>query len=368
MSATYTPSQIGAGAPPSGGGETFDPMNIGAEIKKATVVLEFHVHTPGFRKPLPPSQVVKDAIANAAQQISGDSQMTLEMDGLEAAEPKPVLDPDMLYMSQDIIVKTCSEWKAIADCYRPFRKAMNECRIKYARTKMLLPGGHHLIPLERVGQMHMAIETYITDRKKAVETFIGAIDRLDEEARMLRGEFYSPTDIPSPDEIRHAFRVEYKWKSDDVPATLATVSPALLEAERKKHSIEWADTATEIRKGLRQMSNVVLNGFAEMLSPDDASDGKKKTFKTARFKKLIQFAEEFEEAAKIGLTKDDELAAVVSQIRQLTEGLDPDLIKKNDDIRKMVETRTKQILSDAARLVETEERTFLVEEEEVATV
>jgi hypothetical protein len=33
-----------------------------------------------------------------------------------------------------------------------------------------------------------------------------------------------------------------------------------------------------------------------------------------------------------------------------------------------VETRTKQILSDAARLVETEERTFLVEEEEVATV
>lgn len=195
----------------------------------------------------------------------------------------------------------------------------------------LLRGGVFLLPLGLVERVDLRLEELHTERSALVETFLATYPDLVTAARaQLRGLF-NPDDYPEVSSMGAAFSFSWRYVSFRVPETLAAIDRSIFAREREKASRQWSEAAGIIQNLLRANMAELVSHMTDRLTP--ASDGKPKVFRNTAVSNLTEFLKTFEAR---NVTDDRELTAIVDRARQLLDGVEPENLRRSDDIRETV--------------------------------
>lgn len=315
---------------------------LGEKVARETVVLELHIGSPGFSKPINPEAFVKGARdANPDVQEIVDQIVT---------DTRPDADPKLLHVSQDILDRT--ELKEINKLHARFNEWL---RLRCIPCPIGLGRGFFLLRLNAVEEVNNAIETFKAQRAVLIDRFGEKYAQLKQDALEQRGQFYNEADYPEWSELRKRWKVESNYLSFNVPAALERVNRELFEAESQKVKLQLADAAEEARTALRESFAGLVTHFSDQLGVDD--EGKRKKFHPASLERLKAFIDAFDMKS---LTEDNELRGLLDQAKDIISGVDPAELRKDYTVRETLQVAFDNVNTKASELVVARERKFFL--------
>jgi len=129
-----------------------------------------------------------------------------------------------------------------------------------------------------------------------------------------------------------------------VPDQLRGISQEVWEQEREKAAQRMAEASAEIQLVLRESMAKLVQHMAERLQ--DGADGKALRFKESTVANLVEFLQNFEFR---NVTDDHELQQIVTQARNLLEGVGADDLRTTGDLR----TKVQQGMANLASALDT---------------
>jgi hypothetical protein len=201
---------------------------------------------------------------------------------------------------------------------------------KYCLSRVL-QSGIYLLPLGLVEKVDGVLSTFQAQREELVEKFLLAYSQRVVEAREELDQLFEADNYPSPEVMRAEFTVKVNYLTFGAPESLQTVSRSLYEREKQAAQEEWDVAMREAKDLLRLQFSMLIDRAKDRLQPD--ASGKPRKFKNATFEKVREFIELFDLR---NITDDQDLKKVVDRAKAITEGLNPDEIRTNEEIRKGV--------------------------------
>ena len=190
--------------------------------------------------------------------------------------------------------------------------------------------GIHLLPITALETVEYRLRQFADDRRQLVHAFLSAYPSLCQDAATRLRSLYNPTDYPAVDEVTREFGFSWQYVSFGVPEQLKGISREVWEQEREKAAVRMAEASAEIQVVLRESMAKLVQHMADRLK--EGPDGKPLRFKETTVSNLVEFLTNFEFR---NVTDDNELQLLVSQARELMQGVTA------DDLRSTGELRTK---------------------------
>lgn len=284
-------------------------------------------------------------------------------------------DKNMLRVSKKILDST--ELKAISKIDGRIRRMLQQYALP---NSSLFRGGIYCIPSQLAPTVDAELEQLKTEREALCEAFFTAYEQQAAEAREQLRVLYNTMDYPPISRVRRAFGMETKYVNMGVPENLEGISQAIFEREREKHQTSLINAADEIRMALRVSLKEMVDHMANKLSDSDEAaesesetasdvetdfDGeakpRKKKFHASSVAKIQQFLSTFD-AKNIG--NDEEMARIVAEARQILSGVDPQKLRKDDDIRAYVQQGFARIQEQLNPLVVDADSRMYVDDDE----
>lgn len=203
--------------------------------------------------------------------------------------------------------------------------------------KVALPSmfksGVHLIPIPLVEKVETDLREFRTRRAAQVARFLEVYPDQMREIETKLGELFNPLDYPSVDKLKTMFVFEWQYVTFGVPGSLKAVKASLFEEERKKYAAKLTEAADECRMAMRAGLAEVVAHMVDRLTVDetDPLKPKKKVFKAKTVENVSEFLATFEMK---NITDDADLGVLVSQARELMNGVDPKLLREDDLVRR----------------------------------
>lgn len=189
-------------------------------------------------------------------------------------------------------------------------------------------GGIHLVPITSVETIDATLATRRNEREALIDIFIAAYPKLVAGAPAVLANLFDPSDYPSVPKVRAAFTYETRYMTLDTPTSLKSISKALFDREADKAKAQWADFTAEAIAAYRAQFADLVAHMVDKLTPGE--DGKKKIFRGSALENVREFVTLFE---TLNVADDKELAAVTRKVTGLLEGIDPELIRKEEGVR-----------------------------------
>lgn len=216
-----------------------------------------------------------------------------------------------------------------------------------------LGDGNVIITHRLLGYAIDVIERYKSARQELVENLIERWEEAKLDAATRNPALYREEEYPTPNELRDRFSVTYNIFSvgfpdvlerieeeslaqigEKVNAELASVRQETLRSlmeTRTRQQNELTEAVNEIKEGLRA-------GFLELVSNLEGKvkgiGTERKVFKPGFVRSFRIFLETFD--AK-NLANDEELAGMVQRARQVLNGVTPEQIRNDLDVRVEIE-------------------------------
>src|SRR5262249_26196181 len=146
---------------------------------------------------------------------------------------------------------------------------------------------------------------------------------------------YDEADYPSWERVQSSFDVRWNYFSINTPQALQAVSGKLFVREQAKATVEWNEMVEEIRDGLRLTFKQLVNALVDTLTPKP--DGTRK--KLVGVDRLLKFLDTFSKK-DVG---DDQLRALVEEVRALLNGQDISRLRKDQGLRDFVQERMQSV-------------------------
>lgn len=262
-------------------------------------------------------------------------------------DPKNVqidADKDMIHVHKDILDADCEPLKKIRGI---------DGKIKRALDRRCLPiplKGAKVVPTGFLEEIDAALEACKLEREFAGDQFCDIYPQLVEASKAkLKGE-WKEEDYPPVEEVRRAFDMQYRYVMFSVPEKIKGISPEIFKREQEKQREQLINAANEMREALRvSLAEMVDDLVGRLQQPDE--NGKKKVIRpSALVDKMRDFIQTFNVR---NLTNDTELAALTDKARQILDGVDPETLCKDLDIRKSVRQGFEEIKTNLNQILET---------------
>jgi len=156
---------------------------------------------------------------------------------------------------------------------------------------------------------------------------------------------YDEEDYPSWERVRGCFAVRWNYFSMNTPQVLQAVSAKLFVRKQAKATEEWNAMLEEIRDGLRLTFKGLVDALVDKLTPE--SDGTRK--KLVGVDRLLEFLDTF---SKNDVANDEGLRALVEEVRGLLNGQDIARLRKDQDLRELIQERMQSVKVVLDTLVE----------------
>ena len=143
---------------------------------------------------------------------------------------------------------------------------------------------------------------------------------------------YDEADYPSWERVCGCFGVSWNYFSVSTPQVLQTISARLYTREQAKATVQWKEMLDEIRLGLRLTFKELVDALVDRLTPKP--DGTRK--KLVGVERLLEFVDTF---SKQNVANDEQLQALVGQVRGILKGQDVASLRKDQDLRELVKER-----------------------------
>lgn len=235
---------------------------------------------------------------------------------VDSSEVETDADKKMLYVSKAL-------WDS--EELRVVRRVNNELKswIRARSRPSYFRNGLYLVKVQFTQELEAYIESLRPKLDEAVEAFITAMPRLEQDSKERLGSMYKEEDYPTAGNVRRSFGWEYSWLAVDVPGSLRRVSEAFFQRAEQKAREQAEYAVGQIRETLRAETLATVNYLLAALEPGD--DGKAKAFRAPVVKKV----QEALDLMRYRETDDPELTAELDRIRGLMEGVDPVAVRKD---------------------------------------
>jgi hypothetical protein len=278
-----------AGAAESNELSTIAIIDPGMDLAKKTVCIKVSLSTMGNTRKVSTAQIEADA------------------------------DKDLLRVSKRLV--DSAELKAITRFDGEIRRYLYSICLPFEI-------GIHLLPITALEMVESRLRQFVVDRKQLVQAFLSAYPGLCQNAATRLRGLYNPTDYPAVDEVGREFGFSWQYVSFGVPEQLRGISRQVWEQEREKAAVRMAEASTEIQVVLRETMAKLVQHMADRLK--EGPDGKPLRFKETTVENLVEFLMNFEFR---NVTDDNELQALVSQARDLMQGVTADDLRTTGDLR-----------------------------------
>jgi len=210
----------------------------------------------------------------------------------------------------------------------------------------LFRSGAYLIPNLLVTEVDNRLKEYYLKRKELVEKFMEVYPAQVEIAKSRLGSLFDPRDYPMAEEVRASFTVDWQYVNMGIPGNLEGINADIFRREQEKQAERWQETMDEVQQVLRGAMSELVTHLVTRLTPDE--EGKQKIFRNSLLENMRDFLNTFDAR---NITNDEELAKLVQKARDLTEGIDPDVLRKNSVIRDVVRKGFEQIKSSVDTMI-----------------
>ena len=191
--------------------------------------------------------------------------------------------------------------------------------------------GMSLLPLALVEAVDTRLAELAAHREVLVAQFIEDYPELVHHAQTRLRGLFDPSDYPDPEVVRGAFEFSWRYITLSVPTTLAAIDRSIFSREREKAAEQWDEAARSIQTLLRANMAELIGHMTERLTP--GADGQAKSFGNSMVGNLTEFLRNFDAR---NITDDAALAALVARARELLEGVDPQTLRRSDNLRETV--------------------------------
>lgn len=241
---------------------------------------------------------------------------------VKASQIQTDADRTMLHISKDIFESP--DFKTIARFDNDTRRTI---WAKALPTEFR--SGVYAVLFDDVVKMDEYLETRMAERSPLVETALSTLDDLKKDAEARLGSLYNERDYPLKDEIRRAYTMEWQWIELGPAGKLKTISEKLLRREQEKAAAQAVNEIDQIKLALRDGVAEVFEHLVDRLTP--STDGKKKVFRDSLITNAMEFFSDVEH--KITAFDDADLAALVTQAKEVLEGSTPKDLRGDEGLR-----------------------------------
>ncbi len=217
----------------------------------------------------------------------------------------------------------------------------------------------YLVPLGMIEVLDTQLSAYATERAELVAEFVAVYPRLLVKTRRQLRELFDLHDYPSRDCVAECFGFAWRFIALGVPDALGEISSDIWEREREKAAASWAEMQEQAAQLLRVRLRGMLDHLCEKLQPDKA--GKPKILRASTLTNLNDFMNDFN---ALNITNDAQLAAIVGDVRQLMSGIEPETLRKSDDLRAAIHDSAKTLEAQLTTLIVDKPRRMISLEED----
>lgn len=193
----------------------------------------------------------------------------------------------------------------------------------------LFAAGTYLVPIALVEEVDAKLVEFAATRRQLVDDFIVVYPDLVEEAKIRLRSAFSFKDYVCPEDLKTAFKMEWRYVAFSVPGRLEAISSHLFHKEQEKAASQWQEALDEVRTLLRSHLADLVHHLVDRLSAP-GEGGKPRIFKNTLVTNLTEFLDTFNAR---NLTDDAELADVVTRARRLISGVDTQTLRNSQDLR-----------------------------------
>jgi len=326
-------------APRNGIDSDAERRELGQRIFKETVIFRLRQRKPGWRV-----------------RLSAD-----EIDALTAAKEKGEIKEGDEF---DKALLTAYKELLGREAFRPVRaldKAFRDYLKVIELQQSIVGGGQHLIPWRFVTELRARYLEYKAQREALVETFLTSVyeDAKREAKGRLGNLLFKESQYPTPGQVRAATELQEQWTTMDVPQALKKVDAALFDEVKNNFNAEWGNAAEEMKTGLRCMFQEIIQRAATALQVTE--NGKPRRFNDSMVEAINDFARTFEGR---NFASDDELRALVDNMRDVMKGITPDQLRKDESVRETATRAIGEALEGIEKLVVDVERQLRLDDDD----
>ncbi|MBA4017581.1 MAG: hypothetical protein C0483_10450 [Pirellula sp.] len=224
--------------------------------------------------------------------------------------------------------------KKLLDTKHPAFRAVTNVRGRILNLwrGMTLPFPEPGIRLIRQDQIDV-FQVEMTERRRELATTVALLDENFEElknaARERLGRLFNSNDYPAS--LHGLFAVEWDFPSVEPPSYLAELNPALYEEECRRVAARFDEALALAEEAFSMELAGLVTHLTDRLS--GTADGKPKVFRDSIVTNLVEFFDRFR---RLNVRSNDGLDALVSQARQIVQGLEPQSLRENRILRDTV--------------------------------
>lgn len=169
-------------------------------------------------------------------------------------------------------------------------------------------------------------------------------DQIKSDARQRLGRLFNPSDYPP--EVRNLFQVEWDFPSVEPPSYLLRIAPDLYQQEQER-------VARRFEEAVQLAEQAFLAEFARLVSHlterlGKECDGQRRVFRDSAVTHLVEFFDRFKH---LNLRSSQELDQLVEQAQQLVQGVTPQDLRDDNQLRQQIATDMAQVQSQLETLL-----------------
>lgn len=228
---------------------------------------------------------------------------------------------------------------------------------RYVRSQCFpYESGLHLIPMKLVDQINSRLVDYRCQRFELVANFANIYPTMMEENQPKLRKLHNENDYLTGVQVYDSFSMSWQFVQLSTPTDLESVSSEILKQERDKMQGRLNEAFEEARLLLRE---TCLNLVAHLRnSLENDAHGAPKRLASSTVRNLQEFLNNFNLR---DITNDGELSELITQAKNLTNGIDAESLRTMDGLRARVrgelglieESITKTLIVEPTRRIRT---------------
>lgn len=202
----------------------------------------------------------------------------------------------------------------------------------------LFKEGVYRVPNQLVADVDGYLGRRKVQRDQLVTEFGKAYDERVKEAMKRLNGLANVNDYLDADDAESRFGLRWSYLTFATPDSLKNLKSGLFEREKAKIEKMVAEATEEIKLVLREQMRALVNRMITQLTP--AVDGKRKKIYDSLTGNVEDFLSTF---SARNLADDSELQELVTKARDVMRGIDPEILRNEDDTRQIVKDGFEQI-------------------------
>ena len=202
----------------------------------------------------------------------------------------------------------------------------------------LFKEGVYRVPNTLVVEVDEYLNRRATEREQLVVVFEMTYNQRVTEALQRLNGLSNPSDYLSASDAASRFGLSWKYVTFTTPDALKNMKEGLFEREKEKIAQMVAEANEEIRTVLRVQMAALVKRMVTQLTP--SADGRRKKIYDSLTGNIDDFLSTFNAR---NIADDGELQKLVTKARDVLKGIDPEILRNEDDTRKVVKEGFDQI-------------------------